>query len=542
MEWAALLGTHPDPTFVDYILTGMREGFRVGFLPSGRLKSARRNFSTAEDHASVVQNYLDLECSLGRVVGPVEPESLPGIHVSSFGVIPKWQQPGKWRLIVDLSRPEGASVNDGISSHLCSMTYMRVDDVADAILKIGQGAEMAKIDIQSAYRIVPVHPGDRWLLGMMWQGKLYVDMALPFGLRSAPKIFSVIADGLEWILRANGAPYTWHYLDDFITIGAPNSGECAFNRSLMSHMCRRLGVPLAQDKCEGPTTCLTFLGIEVDSVALELRLPERKLAELWAVLAEWRSGTSRTKKDLDSLAGKLQHAATVVRPGRTFLRRIYNILATTKKPHHHIPIRSGLKSDLAWWHTFLESWNGTSMLLPSKKASPDTRVVSDASGSWGCGAYWGDKWFQLQWEPSMAVGNLSIALKELVPIIMAATAWGRYWRGLVVQCCSDNKATVAVLNTRTSKDNDIMHLLRCLFFFEAYWEFCLVAAYIPGPANGLADDLSRGRSLSFLSKVPQANLRPTTIHEATVNLLLRQKPDWTSATWRQEFSTILSGA
>ena len=159
MEWAVLLSTHPDPTFVDYILTGMREGFRIGFLPSGRLKSARRNFSTAEDHAGVVQKYLDLECSLNRVVGPIDPKSLPGIQVSSFGVIPKRHQPGKWRLIVDLSRPEGASVNDGISSHLCSMTYMRVDDVADAILKIGQGAEMAKIDIQSACRIVPVHQG-----------------------------------------------------------------------------------------------------------------------------------------------------------------------------------------------------------------------------------------------------------------------------------------------------------------------------------------------------------------------------------------------
>ena len=59
---------------------------------------------------------------------------------------------------------------------------------------------LAKIDIAHAYRNVPVHPEDRKLLGMQWQGKVYIDTALPFGLRSAPKIFTAISDALEWIL------------------------------------------------------------------------------------------------------------------------------------------------------------------------------------------------------------------------------------------------------------------------------------------------------------------------------------------------------
>ncbi len=395
------------------------------------------------------------------------------------------------------------------------------------------------MDVKGAYRIVPVHPGDRRLLGMRWRGQLFVDTALPFGLRSAPQIFTAIADAVEWIVRDHGATSLWHYLDDFITVGAPNSGECEFNRGVMAHVCERLGVLLAPDKCEGPSTCLTFLGIEVDMVAVELRLPARKLDQLRLLLSEWRSDQSRTKKELESLTGQLQHAATVVRSGRTFLRRMYDLLSSTKRPHHHIPMRKALRSDLAWWDTFLASWNGTSMLLPYKLASPDTVVVSDASGGWGCGAFWGAQWLQLSWDPSWKVDSLSIASKELVPVIVAAIVWGKQWKGLVVQCRSDNQATVAVLNNRTSREAAIMHLLRCLFFFEAAGEFRSPAAYIPGSQNDLADDISRGRAASFRSKVPWASPHPTQVHSAVLDMLLGSKPDWSSPDWRQLFSIIL---
>ncbi len=225
------------------------------------------------------------------------------------------------------------------------------------------GAELAKIDIKSAYHIVPVHPGDRWLLGMSWQGKVFVDGVLPFGLCSAPKIFTALADGPEWILRNQGAAHEWQYLDDYIAVGSLDSEECAFNCRLMSHISEQLGVPLAPDKCEGPSTCITFLGIELDSVALEARLPAEKLERIRKLVSEWLSGKARTRAELDSLTGQLQHAATVV-------IRMYDLLATVKKPHHHVPIRSGLKSDLAWWDTFLLTWNNAH---PSKESMPGCR-------------------------------------------------------------------------------------------------------------------------------------------------------------------------
>ena len=86
------------------------------------------------------------------------------------------------------------------------------------ILQLGRNTQLAKLNIQSTYRIVPVHPNNRWL-GMKWREQVYVDTALPFGLRSASKAFNAIADALEWILNAKGIERSLHYLDDFLFIG-----------------------------------------------------------------------------------------------------------------------------------------------------------------------------------------------------------------------------------------------------------------------------------------------------------------------------------
>ena len=124
--------------------------------------------ASATEHPDVVSSYLTEEERLSRIVrvGSMEAAGTLSIHCSSFGVIPKKSRPGSWRLIVDLSAPEGHSVNDGICKEVASLSYISVDDVVACILKVGKAAVLAKIDVKQAYRIVPVHPDDRLLLGM----------------------------------------------------------------------------------------------------------------------------------------------------------------------------------------------------------------------------------------------------------------------------------------------------------------------------------------------------------------------------------------
>ena len=74
-----------------------------------------------------------------------------------------------------------------------------MDDVANQAAQMGKGTLMAKMDIEEAYRIIPIHPDDRHLLGTYWDGQVYVHTALPFGLHSAPLTSIAPADGLHWL-------------------------------------------------------------------------------------------------------------------------------------------------------------------------------------------------------------------------------------------------------------------------------------------------------------------------------------------------------
>ena len=101
-----------------------------------------------------MEEYLKEEVGLGRVAGPLPPTMHTCCQISRFGVIPKSQQPDKWRLIVDLSSPKGQSVNDGMPKHLCSLKYISIDDAVYEILLQGRGAMLAKVDIKSACQYI----------------------------------------------------------------------------------------------------------------------------------------------------------------------------------------------------------------------------------------------------------------------------------------------------------------------------------------------------------------------------------------------------
>ena len=111
-------------------------------------------------------------------------------------------------------------------------------------LKEGKGALLAKIDMQQAYRNIPVQPSDRAGLGMSWEGRVYIDSVLPFHLCSAPLSFSAAADALQWTIKRKGIRLLFHYLDDFIIIGAPDSEECAQNVAIMNTVCDDTGIPI----------------------------------------------------------------------------------------------------------------------------------------------------------------------------------------------------------------------------------------------------------------------------------------------------------
>ena len=536
-EWRAALNNHPDKEFTSYILSGIQKGFRLGYERPSQCKAAKSNMLT--QHPEVVLEYLLREVGLGRMVKiEADPATLAHIQISPLGLIPKKNKPNKWRLIVDLSSPKGRSVNDGINSSWSMLSYASVDHLATLILEHGQGAFLVKADIQEAYRMIPVHPQDRWLLGVQWQGELFIDLVLLFGLRSAPKIFSTVADAIQWILRDRGIEPTLHYLDDFILVAGSEAEAMRKKERLMSTF-ESLGVPLEPSKLEGPSTCFTFLGIEVDTTHLQLRLPREKLEKLEVLLETVLGKRAITKKDLQSLVGLLQHATKVVKPGRSFTRRLHALLSKYDGDHaqnHFIRLSALARSDILWWRTFAMEWNGVSLVWATNSQAPDVQVTSDASGHWGCGAYWLPHWLYMAWTPRLQ--HKSIQVKELFPVVAAAGIFGKQWVGKIVQFRVDNEAVVEIIKEGYSRDPHLMHMVRMLVFLACYFQFWFTAVHIAGSDNTLADAISRNNFELFLSQASPTPTAPTTVPAPLVDIL-SQVITWTSTSWIASFSTII---
>lgn len=533
--WETALRSIPDRAFTSFLLRGIAMGFRIGVTQGARFIPVRRNRSSAYETPDVISAYLAREVELGRMA-PLHPSaslSPPILQISPFGVIPKKNKPNKWRLIVDLSSPEGHSVNEAIEQDLCSVSYSSVDHAVKLAQSLGRGCLLAKLDLKEAYRAVPVHPSDQRFLAVAWNGTVYLDKALPFGLRSAPKLFSAVTDAMMWVLRDRGVQMALHYLDDFLVLGPPDQPTCAEALSTTLALCEELGFPVAEDKTEGPAAVITFLGIEIDTLRQQVRLPLDKLHRLTSTLAGWMGHTERPtprssvkKRELLSLLGLLHHAATVVRPGRAFLRNLIDASATVQALDHRVHLNAAARADLAWWHTFLRAWNGVSIMPPS---DAPLLLVSDASGTWGCGAFHGNGWFQLQWPDSWA--PVSIAPKELVPIVVAATLWGPQWAGKHVQCLCDNGAVVSAVNKGAAKDPILSHLLRIVAFLAAILDMRITARHLPGTKNAAADALSRNNLRLFLSLNPQASPVPAIIPPELRELMFNYHLRWTSPSW-----------
>ena len=123
----------------------------------------------------------------------------------------------------------------------------------------------------------------------------------------------------------------------------------------------------------------------------------------WLTARLWMSSDLRllilsdrwcNRRQLESLIGHLHHAAKVVWPGRTFWRRMLDLLCCFHTRDHPIRLSSGFRLDLQWWHDFLTSWHGASLgLFPGMSAPRDVEVTSDAAGSLGSRVYYNNEWF-----------------------------------------------------------------------------------------------------------------------------------------------------
>ena len=214
-------------------------------------------------------------------------------------IIPKPNFP-EIRLIHDCSRPHGQAVNDYITTN--SFKFQTLDD-ATTLLR--PNYYMAKIDLRHAYRSVPIHPDNYKATGCKWQFlgdhsyTYFYDTRLPFGAKSSPEIFHRITQSVRRMMARRGFPNIIVYLDDFLVIGATRE-ECQLAYDTLFQLLIDLGFTLSEHKLVPPTQRLTFLGVELDTMAGTMTLPADKRVYLSFCRGSRVEGVKTNKKNLKS--------------------------------------------------------------------------------------------------------------------------------------------------------------------------------------------------------------------------------------------------
>ena len=411
---------------------------------------------------------------------------------------------------MDLSQPHGSSINDNISKDQFPCEYTHFDDATDLLMKAGKGSLLCKLDIKHAYRLLPVKP-DQWHhLCYYWEGQYYVDLVLPFGLRSSGAIFNQFASLVRWIIQNHyHISSIVNYSDDFFAVLSKDFGLARSQLDTIILAFQDMQIPLADDKIEGPATSLVYLGIVINSISMTIEIPHEKLSEATANLHKWNDRRTCTKRQLKSIIGKLSHIGKVVRPGRMFTRRLIDLSTTVERMHHHITLNTEAKADILWWINFLPQWTASSMIPPILAIrSTDLQLYSDASDI-GYGATFGNSWIQGAWNHFESA--LSIDYRELFAITAATFTWGHNWQGKRIVFITDNLPITQIWDKGTSPSIPIMALIRPLYLFAACHGFSISFKHIYGIYNEAADALSRFQMDRFRTAMPNADPSPTDV-------------------------------
>ena len=499
-----------DSNAKEYLIKGFSEGFRLDYKGE-REHITCDNLKSAIAVPEVVINKINKEVEAGRMVGPFDQPPIPDLHLSPLHVVPK-KIPGEYRIIHHLSYPDKfqGSINAGIADEDVQVHYATVQDAIDKIQSLGSGVFLAKTDIRNAFRIIPIHPSDYNLLGFTWDNKVYVDRCLQMGCRSSCRIFEAFSTALEWIpIKKLGMSAMVHVIDYFLII-EPSSQQSLRSIKRFVSLCEDIGLPLSDSKTVLNTQVLEFLGITLDTIRMQARLPMDKVTKCIGLLEMLLDRKRCTLKELQSVIGILNFACSVIRPGRAFLRRMINLTMGVAQANYHISLNKEAKSDLHMWLKFLTEYNGVSFFIHQRFITNETiSLYTDAAASKGYTAIFGNKWLYGEYPENWK--SFNIMLLEFYPIVLAIDIWGHLMHNHAIIFHTDNESLVSVIRKQSSKDSLSMVLVRHLVLSCLNKNILFSSEHIPGRKNNPADALSRLQVSTFRELNPHAQEEPTRI-------------------------------
>ena len=507
---------HPEKFL--YLVDGFRNGFSLKYKgPCENIRRTSRNLRLTVGNKTDLWNKVMKEVKLKRYAGPFADPPYDNFIQSPIGLVPK--DGGKdTRLIFHLSYPrtgEHKSVNAWIDEADCTVKYPDFEKAIELCQLAGKSANVGKSDMKSAFRNVPLRVLDFCLLLMKAEnpadGKTYffVDKCLLFGSSISCVIFQTFSDAVSFIVTWKTKHDNLNYLDDFLFVSFLKQA-CDQQLEEFIRICGEINFPVVMEKTMFGATLIVFLGLLINTENQLVSIPIEKVERAVMFINTMLNAKKRkaTVLQIQKLAGLLNFLCRSIVPGRAFTRRLYSLVSSKLKPHHHVKLPLDVIEDLKMWLQFLKADSNVycrPFLDFGKLTAEDIELFSDSSRNkdLGMGAYCQNSWMQQQWDPMwFEKVNLSIAFLELYAVTAAVITWIHQFKNKRVDLFCDNEGVVQMINSSTSRCKNCMTLQRLIMLQGMKNNVRIYAKHIKSENNMLSDALSRLQFDRFWNHVP----------------------------------------
>ena len=473
----------------------LQYGFPLGLAQEIFLEQSLKNHQSAFTYFSYVDTLVEKEIGHCGITGPFPMEPFSPTMISPMMTAPK--NPGARRPVFDASYGDWSlNENTPQKSYLggpYNFSFPSVLDFAELVVQQGKGCLMYKRDLSRWFLQLPVDPAEYDKLGFIWRGQLWFWISFVWGTRHAGYSGQRVASAVLYIFRKYGLqkfkePYNaMVYMDDY---GGCESGEKAFTAfDDLGKLLADLGIKESKKKALSPSTKMTFLGVEFDSMDMAMRVNDTKRKEITALAKSWSRKTVASKEELQSILGKLIWISKVVRYSRCFVSRIIAAIKSLRSQKQKITLSTEVKKDLLWWTNFLDVFNGVELLVPN---TVYCNILGDATlvggGSWNESER---EYFSRMFPYYLQGASIYIHIKEFWMLILAAKVWGSKWTGRRIGMYCDNEAVCKTIIYQKPQDLELQRCLREFLFHVCKFRFQPVILRVSTKDNEIADFISR---------------------------------------------------
>ena len=341
----------------------MEYGFPLGLSSIPDLECCERNHGSAYMWYGHIDKFICTEVTEGGMTGPFQ--KAPWWNTIVSPLMTAHKKTKSRRTVFDATFGD-KSLNNSTPSDLymgipCKYSFPKIEDYKNMILKSGRGAFMWKRDLSRFYLPLPLDPTEYNRVGVIWRGFFFFFAGLAFGLRHSGLQGQRVTDAVSWILRGlgkdigDGNPYqVCNYVDDLGGVETDlDRATASFEK--LGWLLNDLGLAESVKKAEAPTTQITYLGVQFDSIQMTMSVPPDKITEIKAEIGRWVRRTTINKKELQSLLGKLFWVAKVVKYARAFMGRLLMQLRmlANQKDSKKVKLLDESRKDILWWRTYL---------------------------------------------------------------------------------------------------------------------------------------------------------------------------------------------